>query len=430
MFTLRKKIQLVVSLAVVCLFAFVLFNQTTAPVGADSNVIPGHYIIKVQATESPAAAANALARAHGLTVGHVYGHALNGFSARVPDARLSALQRDPRVVSIVPDETLTIAPYSQASRPMSANEIAASSGSQTIPTGINRIFAPQSSLNIGSGGGATVNVEVAVIDTGIDGSHPDLNVLGGRNFNNGPAHRWDDGHGHGTHVAGTIAALDNDFGVVGVAPGAGLWALRVCDNGGRCSLSAIIAGIDWVTANAHRVKVANMSLGGSGNPGSCTDGGYREAICNSVAAGVTYVVAAGNSAANASNYRPANFPEVITISALADFDGQPGGLASPTCRNDEDDTFANFSNYGAPIDLIAPGVCILSTWRSGGYNTISGTSMASPHAAGAAALYLHFNPGASPNQVRNALRNAGNYNWDNSDDPDNTKEPLLDVGGF
>jgi subtilisin family serine protease len=145
---------------------------------------------------------------------------------------------------------------------------------------------------------------------------------------------------------------------------------------------------------------------------------------------VTYVVAAGNSAADANNFRPATYEEVITVSALADFDGKSGGLGAPTCRTDVDDTFANFSNYGSDVDIIAPGVCILSTWNDGGYNTISGTSMASPHVAGAAALYKANNPGATPLQVKQALINAGTTDWNNSDDPDGIKEPLLNVSSF
>jgi subtilisin family serine protease len=121
---------------------------------------------------------------------------------------------------------------------------------------------------------------------------------------------------------------------------------------------------------------------------------------------------------------------VVTVSALADFDGQAGGGAAPTCRVDEDDTFASFSNFGADVDLIAPGVCITSTWMGGGYDTISGTSMASPHVAGGAALYAATNPGATPAQVQSALEGAGSSDWDNSDDLDGTKEPLLDVSGF
>jgi subtilisin len=241
-------------------------------------------------------------------------------------------------------------------------------------------------------------VDVAVIDTGI-ARHPDLSIAGGVNCSTGRS--YDDGNGHGTHVAGTIAAKDDGNGVVGVAPGARLWAVRVLDNQGSGSFSSIICGIDWVTGRAGLIEVANMSLGGGGPESAC--GGsdaMHNAICRSVRAGVTYVVAAGNEATDAKNSVPASYDEVITVSALADFNGQPGGGAAATCRADVDDTLADFSNYGKDVDLTAPGVCINSTWKGGGYNTISGTSMASPHAAGAAALYNAKNGGASPAQVQ------------------------------
>jgi subtilisin len=302
---------------------------------------------------------------------------------------------------------------------------------QTLPTGINRIDGELSSTVSGNGSGS-VSVDVAVIDTGIDLDHPDLNVVGGRNCSTGRS--FDDGNGHGSHVAGTIAAKDDTQGVVGVVPGARLYAVRVLNNAGSGSWSSVICGVDWVTANASTIEVANMSLGGTGSDPSatgCNTGdALHDAICKSVAAGVTYAVAAGNESDDARNHVPAAYDEVITVSALADFDGQPGGLGSPTCRSDVDDTFANFSNFGADIDLIAPGVCILSTWKGGGYNTISGTSMASPHVAGAAALYKASNPGASPAQVKAALQNAGNTNWNDVDDPDPTKETLVNVDAF
>jgi len=392
-----------------------------SPVSAfvpDSGPVPDHYIIKLRPNDQAAAVANEMALSHGLGIGHVYQHALNGFSAFVPQGRLNALRSDPRVVSIVEDQYVSI------DRGPSGG--GGSTVPQTIPTGIRRINGDLSSARSGDGGGV-VNVDVAVIDTGIY-AHPDLNVAGGTNCSTGKS--YNDGNGHGTHVSGTIAAKDNGFGVVGVAPGARLWAVRVLNNAGSGSWSSVICGIDFVTAHVSTIKVANMSLGGSGSAGSCNDGGLHEAICNSVNAGVTYVVAAGNESDDVANHVPAAYNEVITVSALADFDGEPGGLAAPTCRTDEDDTFANFSNYGAGVDIIAPGVCILSTWNDGGYNTISGTSMASPHVTGAAALYVSTHPGATPAQVKQALLAAGSSNWNNGDDPDGIKEPLLDVSSF
>ncbi|HEX6936365.1 MAG TPA: S8 family serine peptidase, partial [Actinomycetes bacterium] len=268
---------------------------------------------------------------------------------------------------------------------------------------------------------------VAVIDTG-SGPHADLNIVGGKNCSTGKS--YNDGNGHGTHVAGTIGAKDNGDGVVGVAPGVPIYSVRVLNNAGSGTFSSIICGIDWVTARASTIQVANMSLGGSGTEGTCANNALHKAICNSVGAGITYAVAAGNESDDAANHVPAAFDEVITVSALADFNGQPGGGAAATCRSDVDDTFADFSNFGADVDIIAPGVCILSTWKGGGYNTISGTSMATPHVAGAAALYLSTHAASTPSQVKSGLQGAGTLDWDDGDDPDPTKERLLNVDAF
>jgi subtilisin len=321
---------------------------------------------------------------------------------------VAALKADPNVAAVTPD--LPVHAFAQ-----------------TLPTGIDRIDGELSSTVSGNGSGA-VDVDIAIIDTGI-ASHPDLNVVGGVNCIGGSS--FNDDNGHGTHVAGIAAARDDANGVVGVAPGARLWAVKVLNSAGSGSTSQIVCGIDWVTARASTIEVANMSLGGQSPFGSfsgCSSSfdPMHPAICRSVAAGVTYAVAAGNSAANANGFVPATYSEAITVSALADFNGQPGGGAPATCRADEDDTFANFSNFGSDVDLIAPGVCILSTYP-GGFNTLSGTSMASPHVAGAAALYKSTHPGAAPAQVKSALQAAGNLNWNDADDPDSTKERLLNV---
>jgi subtilisin family serine protease len=410
-------------------FAVVLTAFTTPVTAAPKNgdKIPGQYIITLKdsvATADVDTVVTRMSTGNGLGVLHTYKFAMKGFAATIPASKLVALRALPEVASIEQDTIVTLDP----------DEIQAKPGgdvgtfAQTLPTGINRIDGELSSTIAGNGSG-TVNVDVAVIDTGIQTNHPDLNVVGGKNCNTGTSYA--DGNGHGTHVAGTIAAKDDANGVVGVAPGARLWAVRVLSNSGSGTTSQVICGIDWVTANAGTIEVANMSLGGSGTDSSC--GGsdtYHNAICNSVNAGVTYAVAAGNSAANSNSFRPATYAEVITVSALADFNGLAGGGAASTCRADVDDTFASFSNYGADVDIIAPGVCIYSTWLSSGYNTISGTSMASPHVAGAAALYKASNPGATPAQVKTAIQNAGNTNWTNSDDPDGIKERLLNVDAF
>jgi subtilisin family serine protease len=348
-------------------------------------------IVVLKPGSDPAAVAKSHARRYGLDVGHVYGHALRGYSAIVPAGKAKALRADDRVAFVSRDGTVHAT-------------------AQTLPTGVDRIEGDLSSTRSGNGSGS-VGVGVAVIDTGIDPTHPDLNVAGGVNCSNGTS--FADGNGHGSHVAGTIAAKDDGNGVVGVAPGAPLYAVRVLSNSGSGSWSDIVCGVDWVTANAKSkgIKVANMSLGGAGSDGSCSSDAMHLAICNSVNAGVTYLVAAGNDARNLSTSVPAAYDQVLTVTAEADFNGRPGGGGAASCRSDVDETAADFSNWATPGSadaahtIAAPGVCIVSTWKRGAYNTISGTSMATPHVTGTAALCI-AGPcaGFTPAQVRDRLR--------------------------
>jgi subtilisin len=387
-----------------------------AAVHAPADLGVGSYVVVLEDSASARTVASAHAERFGLDVGHVYTSALQGYSATMPASVAALVEAAPAVAWV------------QEDRPVATT-------AQTLPTGINRSNADASPTAKINGADERVDVDVAVIDTGVDLSHPDLNVYraGAKNCSLGAVNA-NDLNGHGTHVAGTVGALDNTSGVVGMAPGARIWPVKVLTDAGTGLNSDVICGIDYVTANADKIEVANMSLGGSGkddgNCGNSNNDAMHKAICRSVAAGITYVVAAGNDAKDAKDFTPAAYDEVITVSALADFNGLPGGGAPSTCRNDVDDTFANFSNYGADVDIIAPGVCINSTWMLGGYNTISGTSMASPHVAGGAALYKAKNPSASPTQVKSALQNAGSLDWDNSDDRDGTKERLLDVSTF
>ena len=374
------------------------------PDGSAGGGVDGSYIVTLERGNDPEREARGLAEDHGGRAKHIYEHALRGFSFEGSEEAAERLARHPKVRTVVPDQRVE-------------------ASAQSIPTGVRRIGGPSSSTASGDGTGS-VNADIAILDTGIDSNHPDLNVVGGVNCT---GTSYEDGNGHGTHVAGTAAAKDNSDGVVGVAPGARLWAVRVLDNTGSGTWASVICGIDWVTANAATIEVANMSLGGSGSESHCADGGLREAICASVVgAGVPYAVAAGNSGINATNYVPATFPEVMTVSALADFNGAPGGGASPTCRFDQDDTLADFSNYGADVDLMAPGVCIHSTSIGDGYSTMSGTSMATPHVAGAAALYRATHGRVSPEAIMTALQSVGTDDW--TGDRDTTKEPLLNVG--
>ncbi len=386
------------------IFALSLFAAGAAS-GAPANaqLIPGHYIVVL----NPGANVAEVAHTHAVNPHHGYAHALNGFAAEIPEGRLRALRNDPRVELIEQDVLLFAT-------------------GQVIPTGVQRIGAALSPAAKIDGLDERVNVDIAILDTGIDLTHPDLNVYRAVSFSANNT-TGNDGHGHGTHVAGTAAALDNGIGVVGVAPGARLWAVKVLDDSGSGSLSAILSGVDYVTQNASQIEVVNMSLAGQG-----TSDSLRRAIQNSVAKGVVYVVAAGNSNAEiygndgtfgtADDYFPASYPEVMTVSALADSDGKAGGTG-PASSYGPDDTMASFSDYslsvvagnpvdspGRAIDLAAPGVNIYSTYKGGSYATMSGTSMASPHVAGAVALYISQNgravDAAGVARIRQALING------------------------
>jgi subtilisin len=392
----------------------VLLLGLTPTVTATSSALDSYIVVLHDNVDSPAAAAREIAQFVGGQVGFIYEHALKGFSIKLPPQAVGVLQMNPRVKYVATDDVR----YAFA---------------QTIPTGIQRIFAKtNTNLSINGTDDYRVDVDVAVIDTGVDFQHPDLNVAGGVNctgriFTAKCVEGGDDDHYHGTHVAGTIGALDNGIGVVGVAPGARIWSVKVLDKNGSGWSSWIIAGIDWVAANAGTIEVANMSLGGSGY-----NQAEYDAIQGAVNKGVAFAVAAGNSNDDASKYSPAAFDNVLTVSALADFDGTAGGLGSPTCRTDQDDTLADFSNWGSAVDIAAPGVCISSTYpiEKGEYGTISGTSMASPHAAGALALLASRNNPGNATDVYNLykqVKGAGNYNW-TDDSGDGIKEPLLDVG--
>ncbi len=380
---------------------------------ARSQAVPGRYIVVLR-DDVPAAGAVAadLASRLGLGVTHVFEHALKGFAGSVPSGLLAVLQADPRVAYIEADQTVF-------------------AFAQTVPTGIRRIFADgNANLDIDGSDDARIDADVAVLDTGI-AAHADLNVVARADCTTGSTffasgctgNSGSDGNGHGTHVAGTIGALDNGSGVVGVAPGVRLWSVKVLGDNGSGYISWIVSGVDWVTARAGDIEVANMSLGCE-----CSSSALDDAITRSVAAGIVYAVAAGNSAKDIRTFTPARHPDVIAVSALADFNGAPGGGAAATCRSDEDDTLANFSNFGA-VHLAAPGVCIVSTWRDGGYATLSGTSMATPHVAGAAALLASMSKPRNRDDVlsiRATLRNTGNLDWVDQA-PDGVKEPLLDV---
>ena len=390
-------------------------------------------VFKNQVTQ-PAAEAGMLHRKFGFEMGHVYENVFRGFSASIPEQALNGLRNHPMVDFIEPD-------------------IVMHTCAQTIPTGIRRIGADLNLTANINGIDDRVNVTAAVIDTGIDKDHPELNVVGGVRFYLGlfTDSKYDDDNGHGSHVAGIIGAKDNGEGVVGVAPGTRLYAVKVLNSRGSGYLSDIIKGLDWVRSKSNEIEVVNMSLGGQG-----LSSAYQTAIRNCVNAGIVVVVAAGNEKMDvfgkdgtfgtSDDIIPAAYPEAAAISAMADSDGQPGG-SGPGTSYGPDDSFATFSNFshsiatgnpvsspGYAIDLLLPGVSILSCYKDMNYATMSGTSMASPHAAGLAALYIAEHGRASDADgvyvIRQALIDAGKAQRDASyglavlNDPDPNEENL------
>jgi subtilisin family serine protease len=235
------------------------------------------------------------------------------------------------------------------------------------------------------------DADIAIVDSGVQPDQPDLRVAGGVDCADNTGN-WGDVNGHGTMVAGIVAAKDNKFGIVGVAAGARIWSVRVLDSNLNGEDSALLCGLDWITANSKTINVANLSLeapgSDDGNCGMTNHDPVHYAICQSVDKGVVYVAAAGNDATNVKNVVPAAYSEVIATSGIADSDGAPGGHGAPDpCMGLPDDTFAPFSNFGARIDIAAPSVCISSLYTGSNVATDSGTSFASPFVAGAAAVY-------------------------------------------
>ena len=380
--------------------------------GVSDRAIPGQYIVVLKEDAGTMVYAQSVADTYKVSPSFTYTKAINGFAASLTQTNLSKVKSDPRVAYIAQDRTVKVS--SHARKTVNVSTVS----KQTLPTGVDRINA-ENKTNKGK------DVNIAILDTGIDFNHPDLKatIAGGKNCSTGTT--YNDGHGHGTHVAGTVAALDNTIGVVGVAPETKLWAVRVLNNNGTGSWSSLICGIDFVTSkapkNGGKITLANMSLGGSGtsdnNCGKTNNDPLHQAICRSRDAGVTYVVSAGNEGVDVSRSVPAAYDDaVITVSALADSDGKSGGTG-PKTSYAPDDTFPSFSNYGKTVDLAAPGVRINSTWKGGGLRALNGTSMSTAHVTGVAALYVKNNPGSTWKQVRDALISLGEKLNDGHKDP-------------
>jgi subtilisin family serine protease len=359
---MRTKVSALAALAALATALFALPGQA-------ANSSHQRYIVVLEASVAqPGTVAAEHSARFGGRVAHVYGHALKGYAASLPAAAVDALARDSRVAYIEPDAPV------QAF----ATQSGATWGLDRIDQRALPLSGTFSYTNTGSG------VKAYIIDTGIRLTHSDFGGRATSGYDAVDGGTADDCNGHGTHVAGTVGGS-----TYGAAKGVSLVAVRVLNCSGSGTTSGVIAGVDWVTANhaAGAPAVANMSLGGGASSSLDT------AVSNSIADGVSYAVAAGNGnmggiAQDACKYSPARVSAAITIGAT-----------------DSTDRKASWSNYGNCVDWFAPGVGITSAWYTGdtSTNTISGTSMATPHVAGVAALYLQGNPSATPSTLRDAL---------------------------
>jgi subtilisin family serine protease len=362
-------------LAIACLPLIAMSAPASAQSSGDK--IQGSYVCVFKkgavSRGNAQAEANRSAEAGGGQVTRVYSVALQGFAANMPDHAVEQVRAsNPNIAFCEQDQVFSIPPIRAEARPGGGGSV---QPAQETPWGIARV----------NGGAAGTFATAWVIDSGIELTHPDLNVDAQRSRNfvaneTSP----NDTNGHGTHVAGTIGAIDNTIGVIGVAPGARVVAVRVLNRRGSGTTSGVIAGIDYVAQNGRAGDVANMSLGGGVSEALDT------AVINAGAGGVRFALAAGNESDHANNHSPAraNGPNLYTVSAFA-----------------VGDKWASYSNFGnPPIEYSEPGSSIKSTWLSGGYNTISGTSMATPHLAG---LLL-----------AGAVRSGGNVIGDPDGNPD------------
>jgi aqualysin 1 len=352
-----------------------------------------YIVVLEESVGHPAQVADGIeGRQEGLDVGFAYGAATEGFSAEIPDDSVDEVRNNPRVAYVERDTVMRVE-------------------AQTLPWGVNRIGADESSTVAGDNKGTVSGVNIYVIDTGIDKKHGDLNVVKHVNLRSDGKNR--DCDGHGTHVAGTLAAKDNRRNVVGVAPGARLTAVKVLNCRGLGSKSRVIAGINWVTRHAQKPAVAIISVGGGASQA------VDDAVEASADSGIFYSVSAGNLNEDACNRSPARAG-----------DGTDNGIVTTAATTKKSGAEAGYSNHGSCVDLWAPGNRILSTKLGGGPMHSSGTSMAVPHVGGTAALYLST-PGNAltpPAQVETELKAQADPTGKRADD--GRPIQLVDASGY
>ncbi|GIF22543.1 subtilisin family serine protease [Actinoplanes tereljensis] len=343
--------------------AFAAAPTSTVLNAGSPDAVAGSYLVTLK--DGAVSDAGRLSSRYGGNVTRVFGHAVDGYAAKLTSRQAARLAADPSVASVEADQVVRIAD-TQSSAPWGLDR----SDQRALPLSTTYTYGPSS------------GVTVYVVDTGITVTHTDF---GGRASYGYDAVDGDnvaqDGNGHGTFVAGVAVGT-----TYGIAKSASVVGVRVLDNNGSGTTAGVIAGIDWVTANARAgYSVANLSLGGG------TSSTLDAAVRRSITAGIPYAIAAGNSGVNASNSSPARVTEALTVGATSNTDAK-----------------ASWSNYGSVLDLFAPGVSITSDWRTSNTATYtgSGTSFSSPHVAGAAALYLAAHPGASVTTVNAAIVNA------------------------
>lgn len=392
---LPMRLLLAVMAAVVGFGVLPVGSDSSAPAANAQEATGEEVIVVLEKGEDPVAVAAEL----GVELTHVYEEVFTGFAGTLPADAVTEAAAARSVQRIFLDG------------PVQAE-------AQTVPTGVRRAGVPTEEGTNRLSVDSPVNADIAIIDTGV-ARRNDLRVAGGvdcvdpkkkknkkgKNGKKGKGKQskkqkrkqrrdrrrtkpWEDDNGHGTHTAGIAAAIDNDSSVVGVAPGARIWAVKVLDAQGNGTFGDVICGLDWVVKRQATIDVVNLSLSGAGSDGPCSNTPFHQAICDVVNAGIPVVVAAGNQDTSASARVPAAFDEVITVSGLSDSDGAPGGNGPNTCFGYGDDTFLSFSNNGPDVDIMAPGDCILSLSNRGEPVRESGTSAASPHVAGAAAHFI------------------------------------------